>query len=118
MRLGDLVVRLRGKTCNARKQPHGGSGKASGPKDHYWHSNCTAAGLEKRFGVSSSPIRRDGKFAEAVDRIDEVCRKDARQMILSGQHRLTPEYILELAELDAAVMKDALQQRLGEGHKP
>jgi hypothetical protein len=54
----------------------------------------TADSLAEKHGVDGRTIRRDAKFAEAVDRISEQQGNEAREQILSGQSGQTKKEII------------------------
>jgi hypothetical protein len=68
---------LRGTRYNAEKKPHGGARVAEGASAHAAHLK-TGQALGAEFGVDPATIRRDGKFAEAVDAIREHREPDGR----------------------------------------
>ena len=57
---------LRGRIYNRVKKSHGGKREASAQNDHL----KTSEALADTFGVSGPTIRRDGEFAEAVEKLD------------------------------------------------
>ncbi len=59
----------------------------------------TASRLAKQHGVSEGTIKRDAKYAEAVDAITNATSPEVRQQILSGDSKLTKSATLELAKL-------------------
>lgn len=61
---------LRGRRYNRIKKAQGGDRRASGQNDHM--NERTAERLAKEHGVSPKTIRRDGKFAEEVERTPEL----------------------------------------------
>jgi len=61
----DAASLLRGRMYNMQKQGHGGQIPAS--RDQSDPTIRTADRLASEFGVSAPTIKRDGKFAEAVD---------------------------------------------------
>jgi len=64
---------LRGKLFKNRKHSHGGARKSSGHFDHL--PTSTAEQVAQETGVSEKTIRRDEKFADAVDIITEKASK-------------------------------------------
>jgi hypothetical protein len=59
----------------------------------------TAVKLAKQHGVSEGTIKRDDKYAEAVDEIANATSPEVRQQILSGDSKLTKSATLKLAML-------------------
>ena len=89
---------LRGRRYNRLKNPHGGDRKSAGSSAHSEHliGERTCEQLAEDLGVSPATIKRDGQFADAVDRLGvqrEVTegRLDApRQAIIEAVHGLGP----------------------------
>lgn len=59
----------------------------------------TAERLAVELGVSAPTVRRDGKFAEAMDTIAETLGPEARQEILSREAKLTRQDVSVLADV-------------------
>jgi len=79
---------LQGERYNLEKQAHGGQlPKGSDQNDH---SVKTAEKLAKEYGVSAPTIRRNAKFAEAVDKLPP----EEKQYILSGKSKKTKKEIM------------------------
>jgi hypothetical protein len=72
--------------------------------------------LAEEFKVGEKSIRRDAKFAEAVDKIVENCGPDARNLLLARDTGLTRAKILHLAEAESEEQKGFVQV-LKEGGK-
>lgn len=73
----------------------------------------TAARLAKQHKVSEGTIKRDAKYAEAVDVIVSVTNPQIRQQILAGELKLTQADTLKLARLakqDPEAMPDILKK--------
>ena len=70
-----LASLLRGRIYNREKKAHGGERKASG---HFVHLPKTAERLAKQFHVDEKTIRRDGKRAEAMDKLAETHPEEAK----------------------------------------
>jgi hypothetical protein len=64
---------LRGKRYQHEKAKHGGDRKSSGQNVHL---ERTAEKIAAETHVDEKTIRRDAQFAQAVDRIAEVCGKE------------------------------------------
>jgi hypothetical protein len=68
--------------------------------------------LAKQYGVSEATIRRDAKYAEAVDAIASATSPQIRWQILSADSKLTKLATLKLAKLakqNPAAMPDILE---------
>jgi hypothetical protein len=59
----------------------------------------TASRLARQHGVSEATIRRDAKYAEAVDAIANATSPEVRWQILSSECKLTQAATLKLAKL-------------------
>jgi hypothetical protein len=106
----------RGQKYNARKQPHGGDRRTDGASAHAEQMPTTAEQIAKQEGVSPATVRRDAEYAEALDRIEEACGREARRDILSGKIRLTRKDVVEIAKAgDPSAVKQAFRERLREG---
>ncbi len=60
---------LRGAEYNALKQSHGGSRRGRKPKDHLDPLVSTAQRLAQKYGVGAMTIKRDGVFAQLIDKL-------------------------------------------------
>jgi hypothetical protein len=94
----EAAAYIRGKRYSNQKKSWGGnrgSAGASGQKDHL----KTAQQLARQYQVSEVTIRRDARFANAVDRIVSLCGSGAKPLILSrdtGLKRTTVEWLAAL----------------------
>jgi hypothetical protein len=73
----------------------------------------TASRLAKQHGVSEGTIKRDAKYAEAVDAIANATSPKVRQQILSGEFKLTQAATLKLAKMaeqNPAALSDILEE--------
>ena len=66
----DQASLLRGRRYNRAKKPHGGDRKSSPQNDDL--KEKTATKLATQHGVSKATIERDGKFAEAVEKLKAI----------------------------------------------
>jgi hypothetical protein len=72
----------------------------------------TASRLAKEHGVSEGTIKRDAKYAEAVNAIANATSPEVRQQILSGEFNLTQASTLKLAKMaeqNPAALPDILE---------
>ena len=107
---------LRGKLYNLEKQQGrrnditlGQSGTKLDEEnltcDHFDHklekkiAEKTAQRLAERYKVGSGTIRRDAKFADAVDNLADAVGEDVRESILSRDANLTKKETLELGAI-------------------
>jgi hypothetical protein len=75
----------RGKRYQHEKRNDGGHGdQKSGGHSARPNSN-TAEKIAAETNVDEKTIRRDAQFAQAVDRIAEVCGKEAKAAVLNGK---------------------------------
>jgi len=110
---------FRGAEYNATKQQRGGdrsSQKAKGQSDPLPN---TAKRLADSYGVSEKTIKRDGRFAEAVDRIvAEYGDPDIRRNLLGGDVKLTHGTANVLLKKSTAELKAAVDQLIEQGGLP
>jgi hypothetical protein len=106
----DQASYLRGKRYLGAKQTHGGDRKGGGSSGHSDHMRTEEA-LAAEMSVSPRTVRRDGAYAEDVDRIAESCGPQARQAILSGEAGLNKKEVHELAEQQPEEQQQTLQKR-------
>lgn len=103
----DEYAVLRGKQYNLEKQSHGTNRHtAKSKRAQNGPSRKTAETLGKQHGVSKNTIKRDAKFAEAIDTIAAVSPK-ARDAMLAGEINYTRAAVAELAELERPLLKEA-----------
>jgi N6-adenosine-specific RNA methylase IME4 len=92
----DAASLLRGRRYNRAKKAQGGTG-ANQHKQQKAQSEPTADRLSKQHGVSRETIKRDGKFAAAVDRLSSVS-PDLGNQVVSGNAPPKKE-VIQAAEL-------------------
>lgn len=92
---GEQASYLRGKRYNMEKvtEPFKGNQHTSGGDQFDPHPK-TADRLANEFKVSAPTIKRDGKFAEAVDSLGD----EARTAVLSGDSKLAKRDVVDAAE--------------------
>lgn len=86
---------LRGKRYNMEKVDHGGDRKSKDQNDLL--NGTTATRLADEYKVSEPTIKRDGKFAEAVDTLSDALGDTARTAILSGEAKVTKQDVADAA---------------------
>lgn len=87
---------LRGKRYRHEKKKHGGDRKSEGSSAQHEHLK-TAERIGGELGVSANTVRRDARFADAVDEIGKNIGSDARAEILSGKSPMGKDKIAALA---------------------
>lgn len=90
---------LRGKRYHAEKKPEGNPTGFNGRKERDGNGDVpqplgTRGRLAREYGVGTTTISCDAKFATAVDAIAEKEGDEARQRILSGQSGLSKNEIM------------------------
>jgi hypothetical protein len=105
---------LRGRRYLDEKAEHGGKREASGQTVHL----KTSERLAQEFSVNEKTIRRDGLFAQAVDKIVANCGDDCRKVILSQQYDLTRGLILKMAKWSSDEQKEFLDELQQRGRRP
>ena len=103
----DQMSLIRGRRYNRHKSPHGGKRTSDGSSAQNEHLK-TAEKLAERHGVSAATVRRDGQYAEAVDKLgiqrevakNEVTatRQDVVQVASSLGDAPTPEQVQRAKE--------------------
>ena len=99
---------LRGKRYNSEKKaPH--RPKVDEEGAHCAHLK-TSEKLAAEYGVDKATIRRDAKFAEALDTIAENVGFKVKDEVLSGESSLTKKQITAIAELPARQQAKACRE--------
>jgi hypothetical protein len=106
----DQAAYLRGKLFNQVKKPHGGDRRSEKSKPHSEVLISTAAELAPQLGVAPATLNRDGQFAEAVDRIEAACGREAKRELLAGKVSRTE--VIALARLGPEPLKKAAKELL------
>lgn len=81
----DQASYLRGKRYNMEKAQGSRSDLTLDQNDLKLH---TAQRLSNEFKVSEPTIKRDGKFADAIDSLSNVMGDNVRQAVLSGDSKI------------------------------
>jgi hypothetical protein len=74
--------------------------------------------LGEEFKVGEKTIRRDGKFAEALDRIINNCGVEAKNLILARDTGFTRGGVLRLAKLNSKEQQKFLEELKESGKRP
>ena len=92
---------LRGKRYNGEKQAQGGKhgNQYTVAKDQNDLLPTTAATIAKELKVSEPTIKRDAKFAEAVDALHAIGGAELKTAILTKELRATKQDVQELAHI-------------------
>lgn len=89
---------LRGKRYNMEKAEHStGRPKKEDQNDPDFLTGTTAERLADEFKVSAPTIKRDGKFAEAVDKLADTIGDQARTAVLSGNSKVAKQDVVDAA---------------------
>jgi hypothetical protein len=105
---------LRGRRYLEEKQAHGGD-RRSPSRGQAAHMK-TAERLAKECRVDARTIRRDGSFAENVQKIAASCGEKAIPLLLSRQAKPTRRKVATLAALDPEEQRDIVEA-LAQGGK-
>ena len=93
---------LRGKRYNMEKKEVGAHNGNQHTKLELGQNDpiptSTAARLADEFKVSEKTIKRDGKFAAAVDTLSDTIGDEARTAVLSGNSKVTKQDVTDAAE--------------------
>ena len=108
---------LRGKRYLVEKQAHGGSRSKAKSTDQTDRLE-TAQRLAEEYKVGEATIRRDGKFATAVDSIAENCCEKAKQAVLARDAGISRGTVVRLAKLKPKEQQKAVQELLEKGKLP
>jgi hypothetical protein len=108
------VSYLRGKRYLELKKQGERTDLTSG---HFDPKKRVSEQLAEEFGVGERTIRRDAKFAEAVDKIVKVCKGESRNLLLARDTGLTRGGVLRLAKQGPEEQKQFLEA-LKEGKRP
>jgi hypothetical protein len=107
---------LRGVRYLAEKLPHGGARErlASGKHDRL----KTAERLAREFCVAEATVRRDGRFAGAVQAIADNCGAGVKKAMLARDTGLRRGTVLRLARLSPGRQQAAMGAWLENGRLP
>lgn len=110
----EAISYLRGKRYLESKHQGQRSNVTSGQSDPKRISEV----LADEYKIGEKTIRREAKFAEAVDQIAEKCGVEAKQLILSRDVNFTRGNVLRLAKLKPAEQKKYLEVIRETGKRP
>ncbi len=105
---------IRGRIYNRRKRKQGGDRKSSPQNEGL---KCAAKTMAKEFGVGRSTIERDGQFAAAVDKLNDVIPGvEEKVLIGKGAPKKVIVEAAKIIESDTGAAKkmiDNSKQKLG-----
>lgn len=102
---------LRGQRYNREKRQDGGHGDQKSGGQNV-RPKLAADRLASEYGVNERTIRRDGEFATAVDALAQNVGEQARQVILSGDSRLTKEAVVAVAQEELETRLSRITRRV------
>ncbi len=111
----EAVSYLRGKRYAELKRQGKKIKVASGQNDQ---KVTTAAVLAAEYKVGEKTIRRDAKFAAAVDSIADNCGNEAKQGLLSRDTGLTRGQIVRLSRMKPGEQKKYIEELIRTGRRP
>jgi hypothetical protein len=110
---------FRGAEYNAVKQAHGGSRRGRKPRDHSEPLKRTAGQLAEKYGVAEMTIKRDGLFAEVIDKIvEEYGDPEVKRKLLGADVKLTQGTARVLLRMPAKERKAAVDELVEKGELP
>lgn len=77
-----------------------------------------SATMGKEYHVGEKTIRRDGRFALAVDAVADHCGDDARAYVLSNASGLARGNVLRVSKLSPSEMKKYMKELMETGKRP
>jgi hypothetical protein len=98
---------LRGKRYNLIKGRRGGRRHADGPTSA---TPSAARSLAAEHQVDEKTIKRDGKFADALDQLVELGGHRIKEALLSGKVKFTRAAVSRVVSLPADVQRTAAEQ--------
>jgi hypothetical protein len=117
--LGRVVAScVRGEAYNARKGRRGGDHTSERANGHNVRLLDAAKQIAEEFGVTDRTIRRDGWLAECVARIVANCGSEARQTLLSPDHKVTRNGIVRLVKMEVEAQREAVGYLTQKGKLP
>ena len=105
---------LRGKRYNTEKKTHGG--QIPGSIDQSDHSSKTDEKIAAELSVGSATVRRDAKFAAAVDSLKKDAGQEFGKMLISEEIKLPKTDVIKLANKPADE-RTALVDEIQKGSK-
>ncbi len=110
---------FRGSEYNAVKQQHGGKRERRKSKGQSVQLPTTAERLAEKYGVSYKTIRRDGVFAQVIDKIvSDHGDPESKRKLLGADVKLTQGTARVLLKMPAEERKAAVDQLIDQGELP
>jgi hypothetical protein len=110
---------FRGAEYNALKQTHGGSWRGRKPSGQSDHLKKTGEEVAGKYGVSEKTVRRDGVFAQVIDRIvEDYGDPEVRRNLLGADVRLTQGTARVLLKMPAGERKRVVDELVEKGELP
>jgi hypothetical protein len=110
---------FRGTEYNALKGQRGGRRPGRKPKGQSVHLPTTAEKLSTKYGLSSKTIKRDGRFAEAIDKIaEEHGDPEIKRKLLGADVKLTHGLARLFLKKPAAERKKMVDELVEQGELP
>jgi hypothetical protein len=110
---------FRGTDYNAVKQQHGGNRRGRRPKDQSEPLISTAGQLAEKYGVAQATIKRDGIFAQVIDKIvSEYGDPEIKRRLLGADVRLTQGLARVILKMPAKERKAAVEELIEKGELP
>ena len=110
---------FRGVEYNAVKQQHGGSRRGRKPRGQSDPLKSTARLLAEKYGVSEKTIKRDGVFAQVIDKIvADYGDPEVKRKLLGADVRLTQGLARWLLKKPPEERKAAVEQLIEQGEFP
>ena len=107
--------RYKAEKKNKKENLKRGNTPAKSPKGQNVPSGNTAETIGKEVGKTGKQVKRDAKYAEAVDTIAENVGQEAKQEILNGPKKLAKSKVIEIAALPADKQQAAFDRAMGRG---
>lgn len=110
---------FRGVEYNAVKQRHGGSRRGRKPKGQSDPLKSTASLLAEKYGVSEKTIKRDGVFAQVIDKIvADHGDPDVKRKLLGADVKLTQGLARLLFKMPSEERRAAVEKLIEQGEMP
>src|SRR5207247_1010603 len=108
---------IRGSRFNALGATRGGDQRSDESKMRRASLKGPVQGLAQRYGVDRGTLRRDGRFAAALDRVTKVCGAEVRRLLLTRGLKATPLQVVRLAQLEPEAIKEAVGKARATGKR-
>ena len=110
---------FRGTDYNAVKQQRGGNKRGRPPKDQTDPTATTAGQLGEKYGVAQMTIKRDGIFAQVIDKIvEEHGDPEIKRKLLGADVKLTQGTARVLLRMPVKERKAAVEELIEKGELP